>query len=172
MGSMKKYYYKFMLYDLPWNESSPPSTVIIWLDIERNNLFAPTLVGCCVLPLNGGHLRPPCIFLLICPSFKSSPKTMGRRPPIHDSNPHTSHHQVPPHHCRRLLVGCCELLLNGGHLRPIHHVHLYFFYVALFLPPNRRTSRRAAKPSHGRLVWDHRDRRNQDQRLWRLLPWR
>jgi len=72
-------------------------------------------------------------FLLIFPSCKSLPQTMGRRPPIR-SIPRAPPLQRPPHLCLRLLVGCCVSPLNGGHLRPMHHVPLYFLMWPHFAP--------------------------------------
>jgi hypothetical protein len=55
-----------------------------------------------------------------------SPPTIGRRPPTR-SNPRTPPLQQHPFYPgRQLLVDCCVLPINGGHLRPMHHFPLYF----------------------------------------------
>ncbi len=54
-----------------------------------------------------------------------SPPTIGRRPPTR-SNPPAPPLQHPFYRGRQLLVDCCVLPINGGHLRPMHHFPLYF----------------------------------------------
>ena len=110
------------------------------------------------------------MYLFIFLSFQLSPPTMVRLPPIR-SNPHTPSLQDLLYRFRWLLVGCCVLTLNGGHLRPMHHVSL-FFDVSLFSAPNRQTSHRAAKPEIRRLARDHRDPRRHWLGTPLLYPYR
>jgi hypothetical protein len=79
------------------------------------------LVDCCVLPINGGHLRPQCILNSIFFALNLSPPMIGRRPPIR-SNPHTPPLKHRFYRSHQLLVDCCLLLINGSHLRPMHHI--------------------------------------------------
>ena len=65
-------------------------------------------------------------------SFKLLPQTMGRCPPIR-SNPCAPSLKHLLYRFHRLLVGCCVMPLNCGHLRPTHHVSL--FLMCLFLAP-------------------------------------
>ena len=48
------------------------------------------------------------------------PPTIGHRPPT-PSNPRPPPLQHPFYPGRQLLVDCCVLPINGGHLRPMHH---------------------------------------------------
>jgi hypothetical protein len=54
-----------------------------------------------------------------------SPPTIGRRPPT-SFNPCAPPLQHPFYHGRQLLVDCCVLPINGGHLKPMHHFPSYF----------------------------------------------
>jgi hypothetical protein len=55
----------------------------------------------------------------------SLPPRIGRRPPT-CSNPRVPPLQHPFYCGRQLLVDCCVLPINGGHLRRMHHFPLYF----------------------------------------------
>ena len=70
----------------------------------------------CVNSSNGGRLRPPCIFLLLFPSFKSSPQTMGRHPPIR-SNPQI---RRATHLAIRSYVGTKSYQFLSGYFFPHH----------------------------------------------------
>ncbi len=73
------------------------------------------------------------VYLIFFCSFKLLPQKMEQCPPIR-SNPRAPSLQHLLYHFRQLLVGCCVLPLNGGHLWPTHHVSL-FFSMCLFLAP-------------------------------------
>ncbi len=83
------------------------------------------LVDCCVLI--GRQLSKVTVCFLFDIFFASnlSPPTIGRCPPTH-SNPRAPPLQHPFYRGRQLLVDCCVLLINGGHLRRMHHFPLYF----------------------------------------------
>ncbi len=88
------------------------------------------LVDCCVLP------RPPkatLYFKFNIFALNLLPPTIGHHPPIR-SNPHTPPLKHPFYRGRQLLVDCCLLLINGGHLRPTHHI-LSIFWCGLFWCP-------------------------------------
>jgi hypothetical protein len=53
------------------------------------------------------------------------PPTIGRRPPTR-SNPRAPPLQHPFYRSHQLLVDCCVLPINGGHLRLMHYFPLYF----------------------------------------------
>jgi hypothetical protein len=55
----------------------------------------------------------------------SLPPTIGGSPPT-CSNPCAPLLQHPFYRGCQLLVDCCVLPINGGHLRPLHHFPLYF----------------------------------------------
>ncbi len=98
------------------------------------------LVDCCVLI----DRRPPkvTVYFLFDIFFasNSSPPTIGRRPPTR-SNP-----RAPPlqHHFYRgcqILVDCCVLPINGGHLRPQCIFNSIFFCIEFvasndWMPPS------------------------------------
>jgi hypothetical protein len=73
--------------------------------------------------------RPPkvTVYFLFDIFFASNllPPTIGRCPPTH-SNPRAPPLQHPFYRGRQLLVDCCVLPINGGHLRLMHHFPLYF----------------------------------------------
>jgi hypothetical protein len=58
-------------------------------------------------------------------ALNSLPPTIGCRTPTR-SNPCVPPLQHPFYRGRQLLVDCCVLPINGGHLRPMHHFSLYF----------------------------------------------
>ncbi len=91
------------------------------------------LLLCVGLPI-GGQLRPPCIlFILFCALLHSTPQTMGHCPPTHSTL--AAPPIIPPiYRSRQLLVGCCMLLLNGGHLWPRPWPYLCFS-IGLVLAP-------------------------------------
>jgi hypothetical protein len=91
-----------------------------------------SIIGACfwlVVECKFINRRPPKVtvyFLFdICFASNLSPPTIERCPPTR-SNPCAPPLQHPFYRGRQLLVDFCVLLINGGHLRPMHHFPLYF----------------------------------------------
>jgi hypothetical protein len=99
----------------------------------------------------GGRLRPGYIIILfIFSSFESPPKSMRQCPPIR-SSPRVTPLQHTPYRFCQLLVGCCVLPLNGGHLRPMHHIPQYFFVWFQFAPQTGEPAIAPPNPTMGAL---------------------
>ena len=75
---------------------------------------------------------------------------MERRPPIR-SNPRVPSLQHLLYHFRQLLVGCCVLPQNGGHLWPTHHVSLIFLMCLFSAPQTGKPAIAPQNPAMGAL---------------------
>ncbi len=91
-----------------------------------------SIIGACfwlVVVCNFIDQQPPKITVYyFFDIFLSSPPTIGRRPPTR-SNPCAPPLQHPFYRGRQLLVDCCVLPINGGHLRPQCILNSIFFCI-------------------------------------------
>jgi hypothetical protein len=79
----------------------------------------------CVGSSIGGQLRPPCIVLILFFALLYLiPQMMGRHPPTR-STPAAPPIIHPIYRGHQILIGCCVLLLDSGHLRPRPQPNLY-----------------------------------------------
>ena len=130
----------YFIFDLLFPFNSTPGTKR--LDPPTHSApVASLLVGCCVPPLTGGHLRQrvrPSFF-----SITSSPHTTENLLPPHTFHPSRVSYPIRPLLSPPQLVNCCIFRSNGGHLRPMHTLHppsLNFPITPFAAPNNERTS--------------------------------
>jgi hypothetical protein len=114
---------------------------------------------------NGGHLRPLLHYIFeIFSSFNSPPRNKKNTPLIHFSPAvHPLHH--PSYCCCQLLIDCCVLQPNGGHLRPRTRPPLYFLIHLCLASQPRESAAARANPlpgacnrlvgSGGTMIWGH-----------------
>jgi hypothetical protein len=114
---------------------------------------------------NSSQLRPwPYFIFVIFWSFNLPPQNKKNTPLIHSTPAvHPLHH--PSYCCLRLLVDCCVLQPNGGHLRPRTHLPLYFLMHPNLAAQPREPATARANPlpgacnrlvgSCGTMIWGH-----------------
>ena len=80
-----------------------------------------------------------------CSTLSSPPQTMVRRHPtcsVQVAGPP----KYPPHRDRRLLVGCCVVCSNGGHLRPRPRPSLCILRGCILAPQTKEPTILRAQP--------------------------